>query len=459
MYNNTVYLRGGVRPDPGGIAKMNLTKITSALSLVLVLLVIALLLVLAIGGVEISDQTLIGPVFKEGTVRLGLDLAGGSSITYQAYTTDGSSVESSGMDDVLDVMRNRLDNAGYTEALAYRSGDDMLIIELPSIDDPTTAALDFMQTAKLEFRIHGKEEAALTGEDVATAYGGYYQDKKTGEVVYAVFLEFTADGANKFAQTTAYCAKNNVTLDILVDDSVLSSPSVGSEYATYGITGGKAQISGSFTSLEQVKALGNNIDAGALRYNLRQVSMESVKASLGENALRISLIAGAIGLFLVIAFMMLYYRVSGLWASVSLIGYMAVFFLVLAIGKFNLTLTGIAGIVLSIGMAVDANVIIFERMKEEIKSGKTVKSSIKSGFKRALWAVLDSNVTTIIACVVLYIFGSGTIRGFALTLGIGVVISLVSSLLLTRALLYLGVNMGWSDTKLYKVGFGGDKNA
>ena len=436
---------------------MNLTKLTSAVSLVLVLLVIALLLVLAIGGVEIGDQVLIGPIFKEGTVRLGLDLAGGSSITYQAYTTDGSSVESAGMEDVLEVMRNRLDNAGYTEALAYRSGDDMLVIELPSIEDPTTAALDFMQTAKLEFRIHGEDKASLTGEDVATAYGGYQQDESTGEVVYAVFLEFTSEGADKFAEATAYCAKNSVSLDILVDDTVLSSPSVSSEYSTYGITGGKAQISGSFTSLDQVKALGNNIDAGALRYNLRQVSMESVKASLGENALRISLIAG--GIFLVIVFMILYYRVSGLWASVSLVGYMAVFFLVLAIGKFNLTLTGIAGIVLSIGMAVDANVIIFERMKEEIRSGKTVKSSIKSGFKRALWAVLDSNVTTIIACIVLYIFGSGTIRGFALTLGIGVIISLISSLLLTRMLLYLGVNMGWSNTKLYKVGFGGDHNA
>ena len=438
---------------------MNYTKTTSVVWFVLAVLVIALLLTVSITGFEVGDSKLIGGIFEEDTVRLGLDLAGGSSITYQAYTNDNSSVESDGMDDVLEVMRNRLDNAGYTEALAYRSGDDMIVIELPSIDDPTTAALDFMQTAKLQFRIHGQETDALTGEDVESAKGGYREDKTTGEIVYAVFLTFNDAGAEKFAEATKYCATNGVTLDILVDGTVISSPSVNSEYSSYGITGGQAEISGSFTTYEQVKALANNIDAGALRYNLKQVSMESRPASLGENALRISLIAGGIGLALVILFMILYYRLSGLWASVSLIGYMAVFFLVLAIGKFNLTLTGIAGIVLSIGMAVDANVIIFERMKEEIRGGKTVKASIKSGFKRAIWAVLDSNVTTIIACVVLYIFGSGQIRGFALTLGIGVVISLISSLLITRMFLYLGVNMGLSNTKLYKVGFGGDRNA
>ncbi len=438
---------------------MNYSKTTSVVWFVLAVLVIALLLTVSLTGFEAGDSKVIGGIFEKDTVRLGLDLAGGSSITYQAYTNDDSAVQSEGMDDVLEVMRNRLDNAGYTEALAYRNGDDMIVIELPSIDDPTTAALDFMQTAKLEFRIHGQDKAALTGEDVESAKGGYYSDEKTGEVKYAVFLTFNDAGATKFAETTKYCASNNMTLDILVDDVVISSPSVSSEYSTYGITGGKAEISGSFTTFEQVNSLANNIDAGALRYNLRQVSMESVNASLGENALRISLIAGGIGLALVILFMILYYRVSGAWAALSLIGYMAVFFLVLSIGKFNLTLTGIAGIVLSIGMAVDANVVIFERMKEEIRGGKTVKASIKSGFKRALWAVLDSNVTTIIACVVLYIFGSGTIRGFALTLGIGVIISLISSLLVTRMFLYLGTNMGISDTKFYKAGFGGDRNA
>ncbi len=437
---------------------MNLTKATSVARFILLLLVIAALMAFAIFGVYITDDAQLHGIFEEGTIRLGLDLAGGSSITYQAFVPEGESgvVDRDGMDSVLEVMRSRLDNAGFTEALAYLYGDDMIVIELPSVDDPTTAALNFMQTAALKFCINGQTTAALTGKDVEKATAGLQQDENTGANQYVVSLEFTSEGAEKFANITKQCAASGKTLDIYVDDQLISSPGVGSEYKNTGITGGKAIISGSFTQ-ESAEALANNIDAGALEYKLEQVSMESVKASLGENALRISLIAGAIGLLLVILFMCVYYRVPGLWASVALIGYMAVFFLVLSIGQFNLTLTGIAGIVLSIGMAVDANVVIFERMKEEITSGKSVKSAIRSGYKRALWAILDANITTIIACVVLYFFGSGSIKGFALTLFIGVLISLFTALIVSRALLNLGVGMGITKTSAYQVGFGGSK--
>lgn len=437
---------------------MNYTKATSVARFMLVVLVIAALLVFSIGGVYITDDAQLQGIFEEGTIRLGLDLAGGSSITYQAEN-DGGSITSAGMESVLEVMRNRLDNAGYTEALAYLYGDDMLVIELPSVDDPTSEALDFMQTAKLEFYINGSSTPSLTGEDVESATAGYRADETTGEIVYVVNLEFTAEGESKFASATKTCAANNKTLDIYVDGVCISTPSVDSSYTNTGITGGKAEISGSFTSYEDAEALANNIDAGALQYNLKQVSMESVKASLGEDALRISLIAGGIGLLLVILFMSIYYRVSGIWASVALLGYMGIFFMVLIIGQFNLTLTGIAGIVLSIGMAVDANVVIFERMKEELATGKSVKGAIASGYKRAFWAIADSNITTIIACVVLYVFGSGTIKGFALTLGIGVVISLFTAMLVTRALLNLGVGMGITNVNAYKCGFGGKTNA
>lgn len=438
---------------------MNLTKATSAMRFVLLVLVIATLLAFSICGIYISDDAQLKGIFEEGTVRLGLDLAGGSSITYQAYNEDGSAVDSAGMDSVLEVMRNRLDNAGYTEALAYLYGDDMLVIELPSVEDPASEALSFMQTADLRFYIHGQDKPSLTGEDVESANGGWYNDETTGEVVYCVELEFNSAGAEKFAAATKYCAQNKVTLDIYVDGVAISTPSVSSQYSSTGITGGKAQISGSFTTFEEAQALANNIDAGALQYNLRQASMETVKASLGENALRISLIAGAIGLLLVMVFMSVYYRIPGVWASIALVCYMAIFFLVLAIGEFNLTLTGIAGIVLSIGMAVDANVVIFERMKEELASGKSVRSAIKSGYKRALWAIMDANITTIIACVVLYFLGSGTIKGFATTLAIGVIISLFTALVVTRALLNLGVGMGIGSSKAYKVGFGGKQDA
>ena len=434
---------------------MNFTKATSVARFELLLLVIAALMAFAVCGVYITDDAQLPGIFEEGTIRLGLDLAGGSSIIYQAQG-DGKEITQSGMESVLEVMRNRLDNAGYTEALAYLYGDDMLVIELPSVEDPTSEATNFMQTAKLEFKINGSSTASLTGEDVASATAGY-NNVSTG-VEHVVMLEFTPEGASKFASATKTCAMNKKTLDIYVDGVLISSPNVDSQYASSGITGGEAVISGNFTQ-ESAEALANNIDAGALQYNLKQVSMESVKASLGEDALRISLIAGAIGLLLVILFMSFYYRVSGVWASIALVGYTAIFFLVLIIGQFNLTLTGIAGIILSIGMAVDANVVIFERMKEELRTGKSVKGAIKSGYKRALWAILDSNITTLIACAVLFIFGSGTIKGFAITLGIGVVISLFTALVLTRTLLNLGVGMGLINVKAYMPIGGGKKDA
>ncbi|MBR6554549.1 MAG: protein translocase subunit SecD [Clostridia bacterium] len=437
---------------------MNFTKATSVARFILLLLVIATLLAFSICGVYINDDAQLHGIFDEGTIRLGLDLAGGSSITYQAKN-EGGDVTSSGMNSVLEVMRNRLDNAGFTEALVYLYGDDMIVVELPSVEDPSKEALNFMQTAKLEFKVNGEKTAALTGDDVAVAYATYQQDQKTGDVQAVVNLEFTVAGAKKFAEATKNCALTKKTLDIFVDGVCISSPTVSSEYASTGITGGKAVISGGFATLEEAEVLANNIDAGALQYDLEQVSMESVKASLGEDALKISLMAGAIGLLLVMAFMAIYYRTPGVWASVSLVAYAALFFLVLAIGQFNLTLTGIAGIILSIGMAVDANVIIFERMKEELYAGKSVKSAIKSGYKRALWAILDSNVTTMIACAVLYIFGSGTIKGFALTLGIGVIISMFTALVISRVLLNLGVGMGIINVKAYLPIGGGKKDA
>ena len=437
---------------------MNFTKATSVARFILLLLVIATLLAFSICGVYINDDAQLHGIFDEGTIRLGLDLAGGASITYQAKN-EGGDITSSGMHSVLEVMRNRLDNAGFTEALVYLYGDDMIVVELPSVEDPSKEAMNFMQTAKLEFKVNGEKTAALTGDDVANAYASYQEDTTTGKVDIVVNLEFTVSGAKKFAEATKICAAGGKTLDIYVDGQVISAPTVSSQYASTGITGGKAVISGGFTAFEEAEALANNIDAGALQYDLEQVSMESVKASLGEDALKISLLAGAVGLLLVMIFMSVYYRIPGVWASISLVAYTAIFFLVLAIGQFNLTLTGIAGIILSIGMAVDANVVIFERMKEELRAGKSVKLSIKSGYKRALWAILDSNITTLIACAVLYIFGSGTIKGFATTLGIGVAISLFTALLVSRALLNLGVGMGLINVKAYMPIGGGKKDA
>ena len=233
-----------------------------------------------------------------------------------------------------------------------------------------------------------------------------------------------------------------------MDDEVISTATVSSEYASEGITGGKAQISGSFDR-ESASALAGNINAGALQYNLKLEELRAVGPTLGEKSLETSLKAGAVGLLLVVLFM-IYYRVPGPMASIALCAYTGLFMLVLSVTQANLTLPGIAGIILSIGMAVDANVIIFERIKEELRGGKSTKSAIKSGFSRAFAAILDSNITTFIAAGVLYVLGSGSIKGFAITLGLGVILSLLTALVLTKYLLNLAAD-NITSPKLYGV--------
>ena len=438
---------------------MNYSRTSSAVRFILLLLAIALVVTVAVCGIfnGKKGEYIISPVFEEGTIRLGLDLAGGSVITYQAQTDDTGDKLKSGMDSVVTVLRDRLDNQGLTEALCYTVGDDMVTIEIPDVDDPNEAIAEFMQTAKLTFR-DPQGTILLDGSDVDNASAGWTQaDDGTQE--YCVNLELTGTGAVKFAEATKKAAQNGTTIDIYMDDKLLSNPKVDSKFAAEGITGGKAVITGNFDA-ESAQHLANNINAGALKYDLEVVEQRTVGATLGKNSLSTSLIAGAIGLLLVVIFMCIYYKVPGIMASIALVAYTGLFGLVLTISQANLTLAGIAGIVLSIGMAVDANVVIFERMKEELAMGKSVKAAIKGGFHRAFAAVLDSNVTTLIACGVLYFLGSGTIKGFATTLFIGVILSLITALLITRALLYLAVGMGISNVKAYtplKIGKGGKR--
>ena len=229
-----------------------------------------------------------------------------------------------------------------------------------------------------------------------------------------------------------------------MDGNVISQPTVNDV-----ITNGRAIISGDFTN-EEALALANNINAGAFRYELVPVEQRTVGATLGINSLSISLIAGAIGVILVLIFMCIYYKVPGIMASVALVAYIGLFGLVLIFTQANLTLAGIAGIFLSIGMAVDANVIIFERIKEEVDLGKSAKAAVKAGFKRAFGAILDSNVTTVIACAVLYFLGSGTIKGFATTLFIGIIVSMFTALVITKALLNLAIGMGITKPSAFR---------
>ncbi|MBO5767151.1 MAG: protein translocase subunit SecD [Clostridia bacterium] len=421
---------------------MNYSRVSSISRFALLVAAILLVCSMTVCGVYINDDTRLPGIFEDGTIRLGLDLAGGSIVTFQAQTEDTGDELSAGMDSIYTVMRDRLDGQGLTEALCYLTGDDMITIEIPDIDDPNEAIASFMQTAKLQFK-NSSGGVVLEGEHVESAYAGSYQTKD-GVYEICVSLELTPEGAAKFAAATKTAAATKDYIGIYIDGMEISRPTVNDE-----ITDGKAIITGSF-SMEEATALANNINAGAFRYEIVPVEQRTVGATLGENSLSTSLFAGAIGVLLVIIFMCIYYKVPGMMASIALVAYIGIFGLVLVLTQANLTLSGIAGIFLSIGMAVDANVVIFERMKEEIDLGKSAKAAVKAGYKRAFTAILDSNVTTVIACAVLFFLGTGTVKGFATTLFIGIVISLFTALIITRALLNLAIGMGINEPKNYR---------
>ncbi len=419
---------------------MNYSRAAHLSRFVLLVLAIALVCSVAVFGVYINDDTQLKGIFGEDAIRLGLDLAGGSVITFEAVTDDVDDALDAGMDSVQTIMRERLDNSGLTEALCYRVGDKMVTIEIPDVDDPQEAIASYMETCVIEFK---KKDGTvvINGKDIESAYAGY-NDTELG-----VSLTLTDEGAKKFAAATTEAAKTGASISIFRDGVEISSPSVKE-----AITDGKAFISmgGEGIAYEDAQTLANNINAGAFDYELKVAEQRTVGATLGKNSLETSVIAGAIGVLLVMIFMCIYYKVPGIMASLSLLAYVGIFGLVLIFTQANLTLAGIAGIVLSVGMAVDANVVIFERMKEELALGKSAKAAINGGFKRAFTAILDSNVTTIIACAVLYFLGAGTIKGFATTLFFGVVISLFTSLVITRALLHLCVGMGITKPSAYK---------
>ena len=424
---------------------MNYTRAVSVSRFILVILCIALVLSIALCGI---DSWGLGGIFEPGTIRLGLDLSGGSIITYSADTEDTGETLQKGMNGILESMCTRLDAQGLTEANVYLVGDNMITLEIPSITDPNKAVEQFGAAAVLTFR-DADGNIFLEGKDVVQAEAGYYNNEN-GVAQWIVSLELTDEGAEKFAAATKQAAIDQTSIYTYMDDEIISTATVGSEYASEGITGGQASISGNFDR-ESASALAGNINAGALQYNLNLEELRAVGPTLGEKSLETSLKAGAIGLLLVVVFMIVYYRVPGVMASIALCAYTGLFMLILALTQANLTLPGIAGIILSIGMAVDANVIIFERIKEELRNGKSTKSAIKSGFHRAFAAILDSNVTTFIAAGVLYVLGSGSIKGFAFTLGLGVILSMFTALVLTKYLMNLSADMNINGLKLYGV--------
>ncbi|RHP18693.1 protein translocase subunit SecD [Butyricicoccus sp. AF35-5AC] len=381
-------------------------------------------------------------------IRLGLDLVGGSRIVYEAEIPDGydTSNLSDDMNSVQKVIRQRLTGKGFTEATVSLSGDNRVTVEIPQITNPEEAVQTLGTTAQLTFvDADGKEW--LTGSDVKKATYGY--GRPTGNEVadtHYVEVQFTSEGKQKFAEATeSIAARTDGTnvMAIVMDDQVISAPSVSSK-----IDSDSCVISGSFTR-DSATELANLINAGQIPFSLKQVELRSVGPQLGADAMSSSLKAGMIGLLLVMLFMIIMYRVPGVVSCFALCFYMVIEALLFSLIRVNLSLPGIAGIILSIGMAVDANVIIFERIKEEMAAGKTVKSAIDSGFKRAFTAILDSNITTLIACGVLFFLGTGTIVGFATTLGIGVIVSMFTALTITHFLLRRMVDFHIRNPKAY----------
>lgn len=380
-----------------------------------------------------------------GQIKQGLDLAGGVSITYEIQEDNPSDQDVS---DTIYKLQQRVTNYS-TEAEVYKEGGNRITVEIPDVTDANAILEELGQPGTLMFldsdgytKFSNGEECTplLTGSDVRTAVAGA-DTSQSSTSKYVVSLEFNDEGKQKFADATS--ANIGKIIYIVYDGKVVSAPRVNE-----AITGGSAQIDG-MASYDEANTLASYVRIGAMPLELKEMRSQVVGAKLGETAIQTSLLAGAIGLAILCLFMMIVYRVPGVAACLALVIYVALDIFILSVYEITLTLSGIAGIVLSIGMAVDANVVIFSRIREEIGAGKSVDAAIEQGFKKAMSAVVDGNVTTIIAALVLYLRGSGSVKGFAITLGIGVVLSMFTALVISKTIVRLLYNFGCKSEKLY----------
>lgn len=397
-------------------------------------------------------------------IRLGLDLAGGVSVTYEAVKDSPTEQE---MEDTKHRIRKRVDANGQTEADVYLEGEKRINIDIPGATDAEATLKELGRMGEIFF-ILGTDNVQLLGQNAET--GAYEYEflrsweeiKAAGDIIldgsdiqgadagvyteygmnqYVVSLTLNDSGRVKFADATSKHVGESIA--IVYDGEIVSAPVV-----QQALTDGKAQISGSFT-WEEAENLATTIRVGALPLELKELRSNVVGASLGAEAVKTSLIAAAIGVVLVFLFMAFRYRIQGIAADLALAIYIGLMVVCLNLLEITLTLPGLAGIILSIGMAVDANVIIFSRIQEEIGVGKTVRTSIKLGFEKAFSAIIDGNITTLIAAVVLYILGSGTVKGFATTLALGIILSMFTALFVTKFILYSFYDMGFDKEKHY----------
>ena len=372
---------------------------------------------------------------EDMSIPLGLDLSGGVSITYQVVDENPSAED---MSDTIYKLQKRVDSYS-TEASVYQVGDDRITVEIPGVQDANEILEDLGNPGSLEFQMPDGS-VFMTGDMVEDAQGATATDRY-GNKQYIVSLKLTDEGAKIFGEVTSENIGKN--LPIVYDGETISYPQVQS-----AITGGEAQITG-MSSFEEADNLATQIRIGSLSLQLSELESSVVGAQLGSQAISSSLKAGAIGLAIVMVFMIVMYAVPGIAASLALAIYTTLVIATLYLFEITLTLPGIAGIILGIGMAVDANVIVFARIREEIATGKSVQTSMKIGFQKAMSAILDGNITTLIASVVLMALGSGTVKGFAYTLMIGIILSLFTAMVVTRYILYSLYALGLKSEKLY----------
>ena len=361
----------------------------------------------------------IGPLAQ--SIKQGLDLQGGTHIVLEAEDAGENKVTDDAVERARQILERRINEMGLAEPLIQREGKKRIIIELPGVKDPDQAIKTIGKTAVMEF----KDENGvvhLTGNDLKDAKEQIGQNKQ-----FMVAIEFTDEGAKKFADLTTQNVGRHI--GIYLDGEQLTNPVVNEP-----ITGGKAVITGSKT-LDEAKNLAILLRSGALPVKVNVLEVRTVGPTLGQDSKDKSVTAFAVGIGLIVAFMLVLYRVSGFVATTALLIYVLLLLAVLHFLQATLTLPGIAGIILSMGVAVDANILIFERFKEEVQFGKTLRMSMESGFRRALATIVDANMSVMITAAILFILGSGPVRGFAITLGLGVAISMVTAVFVSRYLL------------------------
>lgn len=398
-------------------------KLKSAIIFIVFIIAIFALAFAGFKGFEIA-----GYEFKsfDKVVTKGLDLQGGVSVLMEIQDEN---IEKEDLEKTRQLLSLRVNKLGVAETTVTTEGEKRIRVDIPGAFDSSDIVENLSKSGKLEFK-DSEGNVVLEGKDIEKATA--VLDNQTNKPV--VSLELNSEGKDKFAEATG----NNIgkQISIFMDEDEISSPVVESK-----ITDGKAVISGSGT-IEEAQELAGIINSGALPVTLKSVSVKTVGAQLGSEALPNSLKAGAIGIALIFVFMIACYRVPGVISCIALILYATLLLLIFVEVGATLTLPGIAGFLLTIGMAVDANVLIFERMREELSRGISIKSAVKKGFENASSSIIDSNVTTIIAALVLYFMGTGAVKGFAVTLMIGIVVSMFTALVVTKILINLSVEMG-----------------